>query len=524
MVSKQNSLVKSLKSWLCITYFALIVIYKAFTSTNCDLFTDDFNIKQSHHKLKMRWQLNYSHSLDNLNDYHRHFLGGELSNTHHLYKRESQESQGSMSTQSPEPNTDRLLERLYSGYSVDLNSLDTPLQNTIQLGMLHSLGIEKKPSLGNISNMIKNSGSMYIQNLYRRFGVREQGRFLVDSYEATIQVKIYDPRLDKLVNRDEKLTFSTQEAINRSDTIVSCTVQDLSLHKSLRTSMSFEIGSSISRTFGPKTPVLGAQLRIFVNHSRSLHKNDPFTVAINTDDTDIIVESRTQVPAKHNGWITLNVTSAVEQLAQANGTKLKLHLRRLADDVRSISEFGILNAASVPPELQPFLIIYLLTKDVPTRQLNYGKTPAMMGQYMDANLGFSEAGLDGRHRRSAITNKEKTYKNYNRTRVKNVMQFCHKVTWNVSFKAINWSDWIIAPDNYDASYCSGECPFPLPPHINSTNHAIIQMLAHLMDKQIPKPCCAPTKLQPITVLYYDDFSNVVLKEYQGMIVQQCGCI
>lgn len=47
---------------------------------------------------------------------------------------------------------------------------------------------------------------------------------------------------------------------------------------------------------------------------------------------------------------------------------------------------------------------------------------------------------------------------------------------------------------------------------------------HLMfPDNVPKPCCAPTKLNAISVLYFDDSSNVILKKYRNMVVRSCGC-
>lgn len=40
---------------------------------------------------------------------------------------------------------------------------------------------------------------------------------------------------------------------------------------------------------------------------------------------------------------------------------------------------------------------------------------------------------------------------------------------------------------------------------------------------VPKPCCAPTQLHAISVLYFDDNSNVILKKYKNMVVRACGC-
>ena len=101
---------------------------------------------------------------------------------------------------------------------------------------------------------------------------------------------------------------------------------------------------------------------------------------------------------------------------------------------------------------------------------------------------------------------------------------CQQRSLYVSFKDLNWQDWIIAPEGYEAYFCHGDCDFPLNSHMNATNHAIVQTLAHLMNPdEVPKPCCAPTQHSGISVLYLDDSSNVVLKKYRNMVATRCGC-
>ncbi|KAL3887915.1 hypothetical protein ACJMK2_000300 [Sinanodonta woodiana] len=101
---------------------------------------------------------------------------------------------------------------------------------------------------------------------------------------------------------------------------------------------------------------------------------------------------------------------------------------------------------------------------------------------------------------------------------------CQKHSLFVEFRSLGWQDWIIAPDGYAAFYCGGECSFPLGAHLNATNHAIVQTLVHLSDPAgVPKPFCAPTRLSGLTVLYFDDISNAVLKRYKDMVVKSCGC-
>ncbi|XP_077436418.1 protein DVR-1 [Vanacampus margaritifer] len=94
----------------------------------------------------------------------------------------------------------------------------------------------------------------------------------------------------------------------------------------------------------------------------------------------------------------------------------------------------------------------------------------------------------------------------------------------VDFKDVGWQDWIIAPQGYVANYCHGECPFPLSDSLNSTNHAILQTLVHSLDPgSTPQPCCVPVRFSPISMLYYDNNDNVVLRHYQDMVVDECGC-
>ncbi|KAG7273647.1 hypothetical protein CRUP_018126 [Coryphaenoides rupestris] len=101
---------------------------------------------------------------------------------------------------------------------------------------------------------------------------------------------------------------------------------------------------------------------------------------------------------------------------------------------------------------------------------------------------------------------------------------CSKKTLHVNFKELGWDDWIIAPLDYEAFHCEGVCDFPLRSHLEPTNHAIIQTLMNSMDPgSTPPSCCVPTKLSPISILYIDSGNNVVYKQYEDMVVEQCGC-
>lgn len=100
---------------------------------------------------------------------------------------------------------------------------------------------------------------------------------------------------------------------------------------------------------------------------------------------------------------------------------------------------------------------------------------------------------------------------------------CKRHALYVDFSDVGWNEWIVAPPGYHAFYCQGECPFPLADHLNSTNHAIVQTLVNSVNSNIPRACCVPTDLSPISLLYLDEYEKVILKNYMDMVVEGCGC-
>ncbi|XP_070691443.1 growth/differentiation factor 6-A [Pempheris klunzingeri] len=136
--------------------------------------------------------------------------------------------------------------------------------------------------------------------------------------------------------------------------------------------------------------------------------------------------------------------------------------------------------------------------------------------------GVSLRGVKGegprRRRRTALSNR------HGKRHGKKSKSRCSKKALHVNFKELGWDDWIIAPLDYEAYHCEGVCDFPLRSHLEPTNHAIIQTLMNSMDpNSTPPSCCVPTKLSPISILYIDSGNNVVYKQYEDMVVEQCGC-
>ena len=122
-------------------------------------------------------------------------------------------------------------------------------------------------------------------------------------------------------------------------------------------------------------------------------------------------------------------------------------------------------------------------------------------------------------------NKKRNKKNRkNKTKRRNYTDQCKRKPLYVDFKSVGWNDWIFAPSGYQAYYCDGSCNWPYDDHMNVTNHAIVQDLVSSIDpRSVPKPCCVPTELSSLSLLYTDEHEVVVLKVYPEMVVEGCGC-
>ncbi|KAK6182391.1 hypothetical protein SNE40_010094 [Patella caerulea] len=132
-------------------------------------------------------------------------------------------------------------------------------------------------------------------------------------------------------------------------------------------------------------------------------------------------------------------------------------------------------------------------------------------------------GPKSRTSRSANSRRRKARKRRRRKKKGNKNE-CKRHVLYVDFGDVGWNDWIVAPPGYNAYFCRGECPFPMGQHLNSTHHAVMQTLVHSVDPTaVPKACCVPSDLSAISMLYLDELDKVVLKNYQDMVVEGCGC-
>ncbi|XP_030644546.1 bone morphogenetic protein 8A isoform X2 [Chanos chanos] len=222
-------------------------------------------------------------------------------------------------------------------------------------------------------------------------------------------------------------------------------------------------------------------------------------------EPELVLLDMQSVPAGQEGWLAFDVTSASNHwlLHPRSNMGIRLYVETEEDRSLSAGWVGLVGRRG-PRSKQPFMVTFFRASQAPCRP------PRAL-------------------RHSTPRKKKHKYDlphpNRPDNHVSSGRQACKKHELYVSFSDLGWKDWVLAPSGYSAYYCDGECDYPLGSCMNATNHAVIQLVVHLMKPdEVPKVCCAPTKLSPISVLFYDDNNNVILKKHRNMVVKTCGCL
>uniref|UniRef100_A0A452RRU8 Bone morphotic protein 6 n=1 Tax=Ursus americanus TaxID=9643 RepID=A0A452RRU8_URSAM len=261
--------------------------------------------------------------------------------------------------------------------------------------------------------------------------------------------------------------------------------------------------------------VTAAEFRIYKDCVVGSFKNQTFLISIyqvlqehqhRYEDSDLFLLDTRVVWASEEGWLEFDITATSNLWVVTPQHNMGLQLSVVTRDGLTINPRAAgLVGRDGPYDKQPFMVAFFkvsevhvrTTRSAPGRRRQQSRNQRVNGRILSPPT------------------------DYNSSELKTA---CRKHELYVSFQDLGWQDWIIAPKGYAANYCDGECSFPLNAHMNATNHAIVQTLVHLMNPEyVPKPCCAPTKLNAISVLYFDDNSNVILKKYRNMVVRACGC-
>nr|XP_015810454.2 bone morphogenetic protein 6 [Nothobranchius furzeri] len=262
--------------------------------------------------------------------------------------------------------------------------------------------------------------------------------------------------------------------------------------------------------------VTAAEFRLYKECVSGAFRNDTFLLRVyqvvkeHLDrEADLFLLESRRLWAAEEGWLEFDITATSNLWVMSPRHNLGLQVSVETSSGQSIGckETGLVGRDGAL-EKQPFMVAFFKVSEV-----HFRSARSTGGKRRQQNRNRSSQPRERSRGLSPL--------DYNSSDQKTA---CRRHELYVSFRELGWQDWIIAPEGYAANYCDGECSFPLNAHMNATNHAIVQTLVHLMNPEnVPKPCCAPTKLHAISVLYFDDNSNVILKKYKNMVVRACGC-
>ena len=100
---------------------------------------------------------------------------------------------------------------------------------------------------------------------------------------------------------------------------------------------------------------------------------------------------------------------------------------------------------------------------------------------------------------------------------------CRKVSMYVSFNDLGLSE-IISPMGFSAFRCKGKCSSTQRKKFPNRSSLMALLERKKGIKVDDEACCVPTKLGPIkSVLLFDKNNNIVLKQFDDMVVEECGC-
>uniref|UniRef100_A0A3Q2XU04 Growth differentiation factor 6a n=1 Tax=Hippocampus comes TaxID=109280 RepID=A0A3Q2XU04_HIPCM len=264
-------------------------------------------------------------------------------------------------------------------------------------------------------------------------------------------------------------------------------------------------------TLSDKEELVGAELRIFRRALGDFKTTDLYHIQLYPCSSDMLMDSRLLDPldSTKSRWEVLDVwemfKSHKHQQVTLGNSDTELDLRVLGLDRTGRSQ-------------QEKAILVAYTRSKKRENLFNEMKEKIKSRRSIKETEVVRASGPRRRRRTALSNR------HGKRHGKKSKSRCSKKALHVNFKELGWDDWIIAPLDYEAYHCEGVCDFPLRSHLEPTNHAIIQTLMNSMDpNSTPPSCCVPTKLSPISILYIDSGNNVVYKQYEDMVVEQCGC-
>lgn len=394
----------------------------------------------------------------------------------------------------------KTIEASLSGFYVDNGNAQTVMRrelttsdaHKVEHDILELLGLPERPSRSLSHPSMEKSAPKFLLDIYKQLD--DEIHYISGRYKRSIG------------SGHSVFTEMDRELIEESDNILTFLSKKNRIAKVLnkRGRILFFDMAEVNRD----SKLMMAKLRIYQNQSSGKRYFDAIDIRITAyaivksgGELDLMMLSSINTTSNHCGWLELIVSHGLSMWLADNGQNKGLFINVHDEDDHEIrlEEVGLVNIKG-DDEHQPF----------------------MVGFFKGHN--FVKMSKSVRDKRNTPRNSDLLNPLLGSKSRLEIVKSCRIQTLYISFKDLKWQDWIIAPDGYGAFFCSGECSFPLNSHMNATNHAIVQTLVHLQNpSKVPKPCCAPKKLSPISVIFFLDESHVNLKKYKNMVVTSCGC-
>ena len=246
--------------------------------------------------------------------------------------------------------------------------------------------------------------------------------------------------------------------------------------------------------------------------------------------------AQVQDPRDSDCWQTFDVTAAVRnwQEQRKNEQDRLRHFvlvqKKFWKDARSLDYHYQLRP--VANGRRPVLIVFT------------GRTvPFKPSSKSDEAYPIPEANHEGtRQKRQAAAPVANPYHDFDKNKLRSRIRpdepqhtDCARRDFFVDFTAIGWNHWVVAPQGYNAFRCAGSCSFPIKTSVRSTPRAhlesYIMFRNRLKESSEKSPgklrhlgvCCVPTAHRQMTMIYFTDQGNSVIKFFKKMIASRCGC-
>ncbi|XP_043219973.1 bone morphogenetic protein 7-like [Amphibalanus amphitrite] len=379
----------------------------------------------------------------------------------------------------------------------------------IQEDLLLLLGLHRRPRPA--FQEVQSSAPQFLMDIYNS---------MVDD-EDTGDLKL-DPEGVGSAWKDFNITTVDKQVIDESDLIMSFINHGSKLFKELELPRSQLLWFDLTEVPMDENQ-LDTSLRVYQGYAEdALFDYQSVTLRIfqliggegetRPDDIQLKEVGARVLEPGYVGWLTFNVSSAADLWRMFPHSNLGLFMEVTSEGGEQLvpGQVGLVDAYGEQAR-QPFMTAFF-------KQQQLKRPLPRLSRFKRSPNG--KRGKKKRNRSNSQTSSS-SLKDYIQ---KQEFSVCQKRNLYVSFRDLGWQDWIIAPDGYAAFFCMGICSFPINSQMNATNHAIVQTLTHLLEPFLyPKPSCAPTKLNSISVLYFDDKQNVNLRKYSKMVATSCGC-